>query len=259
MYASRIARLVLVAMMHLEARELVEEIARALVVLLLVARRRRLVERLGEAIGVARHEVVVVARVVVAELLVRDATEREAREIAHGEEALVGEDRDRLVLALRIGDLAEEVLAFVHATALDLDEPGEVGRLRPEARRLRDLGVRGERAVDVARRLLRAPAEVRDLGADLGRGGGRDDLEILQALVVGVRVERDLDDAADRATRVRTVLLPRALRRDRAAEVGARRLGDAGRRERVTEEVERGATFRRLRRRCRTSGARRSR
>ena len=43
----------------------------------------------------------------------RDAPEREAREVAHREEALVGEDRRGAVLPLRIGDLAEEVLAFL--------------------------------------------------------------------------------------------------------------------------------------------------
>ena len=120
-------------MVRLQRIEIVEELARALVVLLLVAGGRRLVERLGEAVGVARHEVVVVARVVEAELLVRDATEREAREIADREEAFVGEHGRRAVLTLRVGDLAEEVLAFLEPSALDLHDAGQVRGLRPEA------------------------------------------------------------------------------------------------------------------------------
>ena len=115
MYALRIQRFVLVAVVHAERLELVEQLARRLVVLLFVAARRRLVERLGEALGVCGHEVVVVARVVEAELLVRDAAEREPREIAHREEAFVGKERRRLVRARRVGHLAEEVLAFLEA------------------------------------------------------------------------------------------------------------------------------------------------
>ncbi len=115
-------RLVLVAVVDAERRELVEQLARALVVLLLVAGRRGLVERLGEAVGVARDQVVVVTRVVVAALLVRDAPEPEAREIAHREELLVGEVRRGRRAALRVGDLAEQVLAVLRVALLDVDE-----------------------------------------------------------------------------------------------------------------------------------------
>ena len=233
-------------MVRLQRDEIVEQLARALVVLLLVARGRRLVERLGEAIGVARHEVVVVASVVEAGLLVGDAPQRETREVAHREEAFVRKNRGGLILTLGVGDLAEEVLAFLQAASVDLHEPREIRRLRPEARGLRHLRIGGERAFGIAGRLLGLARDVRHLAADLRRRGRRHRLEVLEPRLIRARLERDLDEATHGASRVRTVLFPRALLGDRPAQVRARRVVDARRSERVTEEIERGATFLRL-------------
>ncbi len=242
MYASRDPRLVLVRVVDLQALELVEELARALVVLLLVARRRRFVERLGEAVGVARNQVVVVARVVEAELLVRDAPEREAREIAHGEEALVGVDRRARRRALRVRDLAEEVLAFFVVLLLDLDETLEVRRLRPETRALRDLGVRDERAVRVVARLGGASVQVADLAARLFGCGLRHELEVVGGVLEVLRLDADLDEPPHRAPRVGRDLLPRAGLIEELPEVRARGLVRARARVRVAEQEDRRAT-----------------
>src|SRR5690606_8916723 len=85
--------LVAVRVLPIEPRELVERLARAVVVLRLVAGGGRLVERLGQVVRVARHEVAVVARIVEAVLLVGDAAETEAREVSDAEKVAAAEQR----------------------------------------------------------------------------------------------------------------------------------------------------------------------
>ncbi len=66
------------------------------------------------------------------------AGQRETREIANGEEPFVCKNRHAFVLPLRVGDLAEQVLAFAHLSAIDLHEARQVRRLGPEAGGLRN-------------------------------------------------------------------------------------------------------------------------
>ena len=252
-------RLVLVAVVHAERRELVEQLARALVVLLLVAGGRGLVERLGQAIGVAGDQVVVVAGVVVPALLVGDAAEAEAGEIAHGEELLVGEVRRRRGAALRVGHLAEQVLALLGVALLDVDEPRQVRRLGPEAAPLGDGRVGGEGRVRVAGGLLRAAVHVGDLASHLFGRARRDALKVAGDRRELLALERDVDQPAHGAPRPDAARVPRSLRLDDAAQVGpapARRAPPwPGHRR--GERPRRGPP--RSRRRDRTAGPRRAR
>ncbi len=183
-----------------------------------------------------RNQIVIVARVVESELLVRDPAESEPREIAHCEEVRVGKKWRGLLGSGRVGDLAEEVLSLLHAPAFDLDEAREVHRLRPEARLLGDGCVELEGAVGIARELMRPPVQVSDLAARFVRLRGRHRFQVLENRTDHFGVERDLGQPPDRAPGVGV----RGGKRQQTLQISARRFVRARRSERIAEGVDRG-------------------
>ncbi len=222
-------------MVNAERLQLVEEVARRFVVLLLVAGGRRLVERFGKTLRILRNQVVVVARVVEAELLVRHPAESEASEVAHREEVRVGEEGSGLLRSRGVGHLAEEVLAFAQPPALDLDQARQVHRLRPETRLLGDLPIKLERSVAVPGELARAPVQVGDLASRLfGLPRRRHRFEIFENGGDDLGVEGDLGEPSHRATRVRVGWRER----QETLQIGAARVVRAGRHQRIAQCVD---------------------
>ena len=166
----------------------------------------------------------------------------EPREIAHREELLVGEHRRGRRAALRIGHLAEQVLAVLGVALLDVDEGRQVRRLGPEAASLRH-----------ARRTPRAPHRGCPRPPARARSCTRSRRAPLRARSAG-RSARSSATAANSAlssamsTRRRTARraqmpsrVPRPLRLDDAPQVAAGRLVDGRRGERVAEPEDRRA------------------
>src|SRR5688500_5733042 len=100
---------------------------------------------------IARHEVVIIARVVEAILLGRDTPQPQPGQIADPEEVTAAEERRLAWRSPGVRDLAEQIFTALQLAPFDLEQARQIRGLRPEARPLADLGV-------LRQRLVAAPA-----------------------------------------------------------------------------------------------------
>ena len=231
-------RFVLVGVLELQPLQLVDRIARAVVVLGFVASRRGLVQGFGQIVGVVRDQIVIVARVVEAILLVRDATQTETRQITHSEEVRAAEKRRLLRRLFGIGHLAEQRLALLVVFALDRNHARKVGGLRPETRFLRD-GLRRRAAHRRASDRSSATRPVKYATSPLTSSGAPGPTPFKSSSISSrfVALEREVDQAVDRAA------VPNVARRSRQqlSQVAARRLIRTAAAQCVPEPINRGA------------------
>ena len=176
-----------------------------------------------------------------AKLLVRHATKRQARKIPHGEVVLIAKRGGRLVLTVRVRDLAEELFLLV-AAFLDENQAAQVCRLRPE---LRCSGSRSRtrrwRRPKIVGGLARPAGDVRDLAADLLGSGRRHPLQVDHRRRRVARLHPDLDQPEHGPPRERRRRLPGVGPHEQALQVRSRRLE----RPLPTPARRRGATLQR--------------